>query len=158
MRLVERWLGESGAISHPANPCCSTGVTNSRPKCLFSVNGSLICCTMEMGRGFCVPCCSFHQRLGFTEGSAWRRSVSGVWAATNFTLQEESPGSITAVNTTRKELHCTSSLRCIYKASKLTAYSNFSILRFFSFLMFSCIWWHSSTKIINIWLHKKNLG
>lgn len=143
MRLVERWLGESGAISHPANPSRSTGVTNSRPECLFSVNGSLICCTMEMGRGFCVPRCSSHQRLGFTEGSAWSRSVSGVWAGTNFPLQEGSPGSITAVNTTTKELHRTSSLLRIYEASNLTVYSNFRILRFVSFLMYSCIWWHS---------------
>lgn len=73
----------------------------------------------------------------------------------NFALQEGSPGSITAVNTTTKEL------RIIYKASELTANSNFRILRFISFLVFSCIWWHTFTKLINIWLHKKkkkNLG
>lgn len=74
IRCVERWLRRRGAISHSANTCCSASVTNSRPECLLSVNGSLIRCTMEMGRRVCGPCCSPHQWHGFIDRAAWTPS------------------------------------------------------------------------------------
>lgn len=64
---VERWLRQREAISHSANTCCSTSVTNSRAECLLSVNESLIRCTMEMGRRVCGPCCFLHQCLGLSQ-------------------------------------------------------------------------------------------
>lgn len=76
IRCVERWLRRRGAISHSANTCCSASVTNSRPECLLSVNGSLIRCTMEMGRRVCGPCCSPHQWHGFIDRAAWTALIS----------------------------------------------------------------------------------
>lgn len=68
-RYVERWLRQREAISHSANTCCSTSVTNSRVECLLSVNESLIRCTMEMGRRVCGPCCFLHQCLGLSQAA-----------------------------------------------------------------------------------------
>lgn len=76
IRCVERWLRRRGAISHSANTCCSASVTNSRVECLLSANGSLIRCTMEMGRSVCGPCCSPHQWHGFIDRAAWTPLIS----------------------------------------------------------------------------------
>ena len=66
-RYVEWWLRQRESISHSATTCCSTSGTNSRAECLLSVNESLICCTMEMGRRVCGPCCFLHQCLASSQ-------------------------------------------------------------------------------------------
>lgn len=66
-RHVEWSLRQREAIFHSSTTCCSTSVTNSRAECLLSVNESLICCTMEMGRRVCDPHCFLHQCLALSQ-------------------------------------------------------------------------------------------
>lgn len=93
-KYVERWLRQREAISHSDTTCCRTSVTNSRAECLLSVNESLICCTMEMGRRVCGPCCFLHQCLVLSQAAPHETTL----IFSNRSLKEHKPETFIAAS------------------------------------------------------------
>lgn len=89
-----RWLRQREPISHFVTICWSASVTNSRAECLLSLNESLICCTMEMGRRVCASCCFLHQCLALSQAALHDAVLIG----SNRSLKEPKPQAFTTLS------------------------------------------------------------